>query len=170
VFASRLRTRVFSVLFSFVIEFYAVCNQGIGLIFKTFIRTSVFFAVQIYIEPVLTSREECKAFEDLLTPMRNASNLRTFCFKDHHYELFCLSRDSYDLCHSLIRSSYFIQVYIFIPLIQPAPFLRFSHAHFAYTNFFHMSITMRNIFLFSEMTLIRESSEFNFDFSSKGPT
>ena len=26
--------------------------------------------------------------------MWNASNLRTFCFKGHHYELFCLSRDS----------------------------------------------------------------------------
>ena len=59
--------------------------------------------------------------------MRNASNLRTFCFKDHHYELFCLSRDSYVLCHSLIRSSYFIQAYVFIHLIHPAPFLRFSH-------------------------------------------
>ena len=30
------------------------------------------------------------------------------------------------LCHSLIRSLYFIQVYIFIPLMHSAPFLRFS--------------------------------------------
>ena len=39
------------------------------------------------------------------------------------------------LWHSLIRSLYFIQVYIFIPLIHSAPFLRFSHI-LLYTNFF----------------------------------
>ena len=76
--------------------------------------------------------------------MSNASNLRTFCFKDHHYELFYLSRDSYVLCHSLIISSYFIQVYIFIPLIHPAPFLRFSHILLT------PILTMRNSFLFSD--------------------
>ena len=54
------------------------------------------------------SHKECNKFADLL------------CFKDHHYESLCLR-------HSLIRSLYFIQVYIFIPLIHSAPFLRFSH-------------------------------------------
>ena len=33
----------------------------------------------------------------------------------------------FDLWHSLIRSLYFIWVYIFIPVIHSAPFLRFSH-------------------------------------------
>ena len=39
------------------------------------------------------------------------------------------------LWHSLIRPLYFIQVYIFIPLIHSAPFLCFSHI-LLYTNFF----------------------------------
>ena len=167
-------------------------NQGIGLIFKTFIRTSVFFAVQFTLSRSSPS-------------VRNAKHLRTFCFlevifafgeifvnqrvllqldlhwrqplnsheeciefadlffKDHHYELFCLSRDSYVLCHSLIRSSYFIQVYIFIPLIYPAPFLCFSHI--LLTPIFFICIIPWGIFFFSiMMPLIRESSEFNFNF------
>ena len=45
------------------------------------------------------------------------------------------------LWHSLIRSLYFIQVYIFIPLIHSAPFLRFSRI------LLYTYITTRNIFL-----------------------
>ena len=81
--------------------------------------------------------------------MRNATNLTTFCFEDNHYafqETLC----PVTLAH--IRSLYFIQVYIFIPLINSAPFLRFSHI-LLYTNFFlctpgapGMYITTQNIF------------------------
>ena len=81
--------------------------------------------------------------------MRNATNLRTFCFEDYHYafqETLCPAT----LAH--IRSLYFIQVYIFIPLMNFAPFLRFSHI-LLYTNFFlctpgasGMYITTQNIF------------------------
>ena len=46
--------------------------------------------------------------------------------------------------HSLIRPLYFIQVYIFIPLIHSAPFLRFWHI-LPYTNFF-LCILPREIF------------------------
>ena len=74
----------------------------------------------IYIKPVLTSREECNAFEGLLffrinfsllrdlfqpacsfgaqfslrqplTSVTNAKNLRTICFKGYHNESLCLS-------------------------------------------------------------------------------
>ena len=82
--------------------------------------------------------------------MRNATKFRTFCFEDNHYafqETLC----PVTLAH--IRSLYFIQVYIFIPLINSAPFLRFSHI-LLYTNFFlctpgapGMYITTQNIFL-----------------------
>ena len=54
------------------------------------------------------------------------------------------------LWHSLIRSLYFIQVYIFIPLIHSTPFLRFSHI-ILYTKFF-LCIFPCKIFL-SLMTL-----------------
>ena len=50
----------------------------------------------------------------------------------------------------LIKSLYFIQVYIFIPLIYSAPFLRFSHI---YTIFF-LCILLREILLLSLMTLL----------------
>ena len=56
------------------------------------------------------------------------------------------------LWHSLIRSLYFIQVYIFIPLIDSAPFLRFSHI-LLYTNFFLCILPREYIFL-SLMTLL----------------
>ena len=45
------------------------------------------------------------------------------------------SKRIFVLWHSLISSLYFIQVYIFIPLIHSAPFLHFSHI-LLYTNFF----------------------------------
>ena len=54
------------------------------------------------------------------------------------------------LWHSLIRSLYFIQVYILIPLIHSAPFSRFSHI-LLYTNFFLMYITTRNVFLIPDV-------------------
>ena len=76
-------------------------------------------------------------------------NLRTFCFEDNHYafqETLC------PVTLANIRSLYFIQVYIFIPLLNSPPFLRFSHI-LLYTNFFlctpgapGMYITTQNIF------------------------
>ena len=70
------------------------------------------------------------------------------------------------LWHSLIRSLYFIQVYIFIPLIHSAPFLRFSHI-LLYTNFFTY-ITTRNIFLIPDDAVARNLIII-FNFSSQRP-
>ena len=60
------------------------------------------------------------------TPVRNATNLRTFCFSDYHYavqETLC----PVTLAHSPIHA-------------------RFSHI-LVYTNFFLIYITTQNIFL-----------------------
>ena len=51
------------------------------------------------------------------------------------------------LWHSLTRSLYFIQVYIFIPLINSASFFRAFHTSYFTPFFFLMYITTRNIFL-----------------------
>ena len=105
------------------------------------------------------------------TPIRNATNLRTFCFEDYHYafqETLC----PVTLAH--IRSLYFIQVYIFIPLINSAPFLRFSHI-LLYTNFFlctpgapGMYITTQNIFLIPD-DAVAHNLIIIFNFSSQRP-
>ena len=58
------------------------------------------------------------------------------------------------LWHSLIRSLYFIQVYIFIPLIHFDPSLRFWRI-LLYTNFFPC-ILPREIFFLSLMTMLLE--------------
>ena len=72
------------------------------------------------------------------------------------------------LLHSLIRSLYFIQVYIFIPLIHSAPFVRFSHI-LLYTNFFWcIIITTQNIFLFPDDAVARKLIVI-FIFSSRRP-
>ena len=67
-FASRLRTRVFTSVLSFplYIEFYAAANQGIGLNSQKVYQNQCILRSSIYIEPVLTLREECNAFESLL--------------------------------------------------------------------------------------------------------
>ena len=81
--------------------------------------------------------------------MRNATNLRTFFLKFHYafQETLC----PVTLAH--IRSLYFIQVYTFIPLINSAPFLCYSHI-LLYTNFFLCTLP-RKIFFLSLMTLLR---------------
>ena len=56
------------------------------------------------------------------------------------------------LWHSLSKSLYIIQVFIFIPLIHSAPFLRFWHI-LLYTIFF-MYILPSKIFFLSLMTLL----------------
>ena len=94
-----------------------------GCILKTFVRASVFFAVRFTssrssppVRNVTHLRTFCFlkvifAFGDILPisscpfaarfTLRTAlnsheecKNLQTFCFKDHHYESFCLQRDS----------------------------------------------------------------------------
>ena len=77
------------------------------------------------------------------TSMTNATNLRTFCFKDHRYESFFLSRDSLSgATHSLD----IIQVYIFIPSDTFRPILALFK-RFAYTNFFICILPCRIFFL-----------------------
>ena len=72
------------------------------------------------------------------------------------------------LWHSLIRSLYFIQVYIFIPLIHSAPFVPFSHI-LLYTNFFWcIIITTQNIFPFPDDAVARKLIVI-FIFSSRRP-
>ena len=109
----------------------------------------MFFAVRFTLSRSSPPVNECNAFDDLLffrsyvclwrdfcqpscsfaaqTTMRNATNLQTFCFNDHHYESFFLSRDSLscathslDLCISLKFIFFYLR-------IHSAPFLRFSH-------------------------------------------
>ena len=93
----------------------AVVDQGIGLYSQNFYQNQRVLPRSIYIEPVLSSREECNLLADLSffflefvyvfreilstsmffaarfklrqpkTPVRNASNLRTFCFEDYYY-------------------------------------------------------------------------------------
>ena len=93
------------------------------------------FCCSICIETAQNSGEECNEFADLFV-------LKTIImpFK----RLFVLS-------HSLIRSLYFIPIYIFIPLTHSAPFLCFSHT-LLYTNFF-LCILPREILFLSLMTL-----------------
>ena len=57
----------FSVLsFPLQIEFYAVGNQGIRLYSQNVNQNQRVLRSSIYMEPVLSSCEECNAFEDLL--------------------------------------------------------------------------------------------------------
>ena len=95
----------------------------------------------IYIQPVLTSREECNVYPDLLfqnlfqrfchsacffaarftlrqpkTPVWNATNLWTFCFEDYHYafqETLC----PVTLAHQifLFYSSLYFYTFLYIP-------------------------------------------------------
>ena len=125
VFTSREECKVFADLF---LEFIYV--------FREILSTSMFFCCSISIEIAQNSHEECNEFEDL-------------CFEDYHYafqETLC----PVTLAH--IRSLYFIQVYTFIPLINSAPFLCFSHI-LLYTNFFLCTLPRKILFL-SLMTLL----------------
>ena len=85
--------------FSFPLEteFYAVANQGIGLYSQNFYQNQRVRRSSIYIEPVLTSSEECNAFEDLLF------------FSIY----FCLSRDLFQPACSLAQLKF---VFVFLAL------------------------------------------------------
>ena len=151
-----------------------VVDQGIGLVSQNLYQNQRVLRRSIYIVPVITSREECNVFADLFlgfihvfrfcqpscffaawftlrqpkTPVRNTTNLRTFFLKT----IIMPFKRVFVLWHSLIRSLHFIQVFIFIPVIHSAPFLRFSHI-LLYTNFF-LCILLCEIFFLSLMTLL----------------
>ena len=114
---------------------------------RDFVNKHVFFAARF-------------TFRQPKLPVGNATNLRTFRFITPFKRLFVL-RDS------LIRSLYFIQVYIFIPLIHSAPFLRFSHI-LLYPQFFLVYITSQNIFPIPDEIVVRNSIII-FIFSSRRP-
>ena len=85
------------------------------MFFERFCQPACFVCCSIYFQTAQNSREECNEFADLLFFRLSV----------------CFSRDSLS-CHtrSLARSLYFIQVYIFIPLIHSAPFLRAFHTFY----------------------------------------
>ena len=99
----------------------------------------MFFCSSIYIETAQNSSEECNEFADLL--FVRLSIIMPF-------------KSLFVLWHSLSRSLYFIQVYIFIPLIHCPILARFSHI-LVYTNFFLMYITSQNIFLIPDDSVAR---------------
>ena len=90
------------------------------------------------------------------------TNLRTFCFKDHHYESFCLRGTlcPVTLAHQIFvfySSLYFYTSDAFRPILA-------LFTHFAYTNFFICILPSGIFFLALLMPLIGLSSEFNFYF------
>ena len=125
---------------------------------QNFYQNQRVLRISIYIEPVLTFHEECNVFADLffriyLCLSKDFVNQHVSLLLDLHWDSpklpwgmqriwrpFALKtivmpfKRLFVLWHSLIRYLYFIQVYIFIPLIHSAPFLRFSHI-LLYTNF-----------------------------------
>ena len=94
------------------------------------------------------------------TPVRNPTNLRTFCFSDYHYAF-----------HPVKLAHYIFVFYsslYFIPLIHSAPFLRAFHTILLDTNFFLMYITTRNVFLIPDDAVARNLIII-FNFSSRRP-
>ena len=120
-------------------------------LFRKILSTSIFFCCSIYIEISQNSYEECNEFEDLLFWRLHYAFQETLC--------------SVTLAH--IRSLHFIQVYIFIPLMNSAPFLRFSHI-LLYTIFCLMYITTRNIFLIPD-DAVAQNLIIIFNFSNQRP-
>ena len=89
----------------------------------------------------------------------------SFCFKDHHYESFRLSRDSLS-CATRSLALYILFKFIFLYLWYIA-LLSCPFHTFCFHQFFHMYQYRSpcEIFLLSLMiALIGESSEFNFKF------
>ena len=72
------------------------------------------------------------------------------------------------LWHSLIRSLYFIQVYIFIPLIHSAPFLRAFHT-FYFTPYYFLCILPREIFFLIPDDVVARDLIIIFNFSIQRP-
>ena len=97
------------------------------------------------------------------TPVRNATNLQTFCFSDYHYafqETLC----PVTLAHQIFvfySSLYFYTSNTFRPILA-----RFSHI-LVYTNFFFMYITTQNIFI--PDVAVARNLIITFNFSSQRP-
>ena len=121
-------------------------------VFREILSTSMFFCCSIYIETAQNSREECNEFADLLFWRLSL----------------CLSRDSLSRdSRSLNLCVLFKFIFLLIPLIHSAPFLRLSHI-LLYTNFFWCNITTRNIFLIPDDPVARNLIII-FHFSSQRP-
>ena len=121
-------------------------------VFREILSTSMFFCCSIYIETAQNSHEECNEFADLLFWRLSL----------------CLSRDSLSCdTRSLNLCILFKFIFLLIPLIHSAPFLRFSHI-LLYTNFFWCNITTRNIFLIPDDPVARNLIII-FNFSSQRP-
>ena len=155
--------------------------KAIGLYSQNLYQNQRVLRRSIYIEPVLTSREECNVFADLffriyLCLSRDFVNQHVFLLLDLHWDSPKLPWGMQRICgpfvlktiimpfkrlfvlwHSLIRSLYFIQVYIFIPLIHSAPFLRAFHTFY----FTPIYITTRNYFLIPDDAVGRNLIIFN---------
>ena len=84
------------------------------------------------------------------TPVRNATNLRTFCFEDYHYafqETLCPVTFAH-LIFVFYSSLYFYTSDTFRPILELL-------THFILHQFFLMYITTRNIFLTPDDTFAR---------------
>ena len=102
--------------------FFRICLP----FFREILSTSMFFCCSIYTKTAQNSREESNEFADL-------------CFEDYHY-VFQQTLCPVTLAH--YRSLYFIQVYIFIPLINSAPFFPAFHTSY-FTPIFFLCIFTR---------------------------
>ena len=176
-FPSRLRTRVFSVLFSFLKWILSGSWSRHGVIFsKTLTYPACSSQVDLHwASPHLPwgMQRICGAFffRIYLCLSRDFVNQHVFMLLDLHWDgpklpwgmqricgpfvlktIIMPFKRFFVLWHSLIRSLYFIHFYIFIPLTHSAPFFRFSYI-LLYTNVF-LCILPREIFFLFLMTLL----------------
>ena len=112
---------------------------------EIFVNQLVSFCSSIYIGDALNSYEKCNKYADLLFQRPSLWIILFFDTLAFQETLCPVPLDHYILVFSIIRSLYFIQVYIFIPPIHSAPFLRFSHILLT-PIFSYVYITMRNKF------------------------
>ena len=136
VFASQLRTRVFGVLFSFL-------NW---ILSGSWSRHRVIFS-KLWSKPACSSQVHLQWASPHL-PWGMQGICRPLVLKT----IIMSFKRLFVLWHSLIRSLYFIQVYIFTPLIHSAPFLCFSLS-LLHTNIF-LCILPCEIFFLSLMMLL----------------
>ena len=143
--------------------------------------------MSIYIEPVLTFREECNVFADLFfriylrlsrdfvnqhvfffaarfaLRLPKTPNLRTFCFEDYHYafqETLC----PVTLAHQIFvfySNLYFYTSDTFRPILA-------LFTHFTLHQFFLICITKRNTFLIPDDAVARNLI-ITFNFTSQRP-
>ena len=98
------------------------------------------------------------------THVRNATNLRTFVFQTISMPF----KRLFVLWHLLIRSLYFIQVYIFIPLIQ-SPHSCALFTHLSLHQFFSYVYYRAKYFSYLWWRCCSEFNFFFFNFSSQRP-